>query len=154
MSGFLAYVLRFVPIPIGILAFYMIKSISLSGRKVRIYDSRRKSEPEAPTDGGRGGNLCDYGRFGSFVRDMLIVNGSFCRGRKIDCAFLGFSKLGLISSSNLSQLSAYLRKAPIRKIDVFLDENNGLLDELLELGKTSGILLSYSSECRLGVIRV
>lgn len=154
MSGFVSYLMNFVPIPLGILAFYLIRSVRLSGRKVRIYTEvggKAKGEDSGGL-AGRPADLSLHGKFESFVRSMLIVNGRLGKRRRKEYSAVGFSEIGVLSVQNLESLPEYLARGRRERIGVFLTGAGSLPKELLAFGKGSGILVSYSSDNKLDVI--
>lgn len=157
MTGFLSYLLNFIPIPIGILALYVIKSIHISSRKIRVYGSDRKVRRHSDYSGKNVRCLShsispNRGTFRSFAREMLIVNGKLSKSSKIENAALIFCRIGLMSARNVNSLSQYLAKTPKKRIHLFLNDDAFLFECIMAFGDVSGILIAYSLDCGLDFV--
>jgi|GEM_PF-6189407 hypothetical protein len=151
MNVFLSYILNFIPVPIGILAFYVIRSIRISSKKIRICDDENNRrtylsnaiENQMPID------CSSLRKFEIFVKDMLIVSGVSVRRGRPNYPSIGFSKIGVINIQNLESMPEYLMRMRKERIILFVHRPESLLVELLAFGKTSGILISYSLDYKL-----
>lgn len=150
MIGLSSYVYDFAPIPIGMLAFYIIRSIKLSGRRIRIYneDTGRKFPDSSlrQADGTYAAN-----DFQGFIKTALIVNGKFPRRRPKSPHLLVFRELGILDSRNVMTVGKYLKISKKNKISVFSSNDGDLLREALGFSNASGFLLAYSLNSALDI---
>lgn len=148
MNGFLSYILNFLPILLGIGAFYLIKSVRITGKKIKIYQNG-KDRQHAPKGHLDSHEKPDSSRFENLILEELIIRGKLGK-RKISNYFSeGFSEAGIIGTDNLQRLPDYAMEIHRRDITLFLREKEVLFGELLAFGKVSGILIGYSSNCKI-----
>ncbi len=160
MSALLSYLESLAPIPAGIVMFIIIKSLRLSGRRIRIIEGEQTEELR------HGGGMerplavkirtqmrekrANHPRYEAFVRDVLIINGKLSARYKSGAAL--FAGTGVISVGEVCMLPEYIAKTRKDRIWVFLERREGMLPELLRYGRSSGILISYSMDSKLGFV--
>lgn len=148
MNLLFTYVADFSPIFIGILTFYMIRSVHLSRHRVKIYYSPRKRRDVFETHAREDSERLIFRTFKEYVKDELIISGILSR-RKINYGKVAFSKFGIIADENLHLLSKYLKVYKKNQIILFLSDQDIFINQILRFGVISGLLLAYAIDYKL-----
>lgn len=137
----ITYFINFLPILIGILAFYFIKSIKLSKNKIRIYTKCGVAGNQTQNSDIHFG-IDKINKFDNIIKDELITAGLLKKGVKINSS-MAFSILGFIERSNISCLNIYSKKHSKNKISLFYNKDGDILEVFLQFGGISGMLIAY-----------
>lgn len=159
MTQTVSYLVNFIPIAVGILAFYVLSSLHLSRNTVKIdtqtaIDCSNDTIPENNQENCQQARDEDERRiiFENTVRDMLIVNGKSCRSGTINYDKEGFIKLGMLDSTKIYRLPGFLKAARPESLSLFYSSKPDLSRELTMFGECSGILLGYMLDSRLKIM--
>lgn len=155
MSLFFSYITNFLPIPLGILAFYVIRSVSISKSKIKIYNreiriNSTRTPPAKEID--KFSNPSREEKLDLVVKDMLIVQGLLDRKNKFEEKFLAFTKFGVIDIASIEKLEIYLRLSKKNRLVLFVSESEIFLSIFEDFGLASGILIAYLMDYKIDVL--
>ena len=132
------YLMRLLPIVIGVLAAYMLTKINISSRKVSVLPSSSLSL--CPSEEVRFDSIDRKLLFRKYSFDELIINGKL-EVSTSNIESLAFYKLGLIDAKSLNLRKHYAFRK-IRRIKIFFIRKEELLNTMA-FGPMSGIIMAY-----------
>ena len=144
----ISYITEFVPLVFGIFAFLLLKSLSLSRAKIRLWSSFKQEET---VDHSTRRVTDRHSTFYETAKDMLIVAGFLKRKNEADLEALAFSKFGLIRIEPDSIGKRNFNR--VGSLKVFLYGRERIGKEIIFCSRTSGILLQYIAAGKLEVLR-
>jgi len=149
MNKLLAYLSGFLPILIGLVFFFILKSLTLYKNRIKIStdvhlgaiialeDLNFEYEPKQAVKD-----------FGVVARDLLIINGIYPRSSgQLDQKAL--KELGYADLSRLDRIKGAVES---QELTIFTSDKHYFISKMLNSGRASGIMLAYAASDKLKII--
>jgi hypothetical protein len=158
MSLSIGYFWNFIPIPLGILFFYMVRSFKISKETIKVYLNKVEYTGNLPYNNNpKTENEEDpYPKdlFDMFGKEELIVNGLLSKKTDDDYKPLCRKELGILDFRSGDPLKPSTDSISGDRIIIFSADRREFLDRILRFDPFSGFLLHYVLASKLRIVTI
>lgn len=140
------WILDFLPIPLGICAFLVIKSLRISIDRIKIIreDDADAEFLERIHDGFHKQPIHKSCASGKKLIDLAIISGNFVEAKKLNRVGIISRKGSFLIKLEVRALARAVLKAKTDKITILASDNPSLRRFVLRYSKVSGTLIWYA----------
>jgi hypothetical protein len=158
MSFSISYLWNFIPIPLGILFFYVARSFKISKDTIKVYLDRIEYTGNLPCKNNQEMERERYpyleDLFNIFRREELIINGLLSGIEDNSYKSLCKRELGILDFRFGDPSKPFANLILEDRISVFSTGRREFLDRILRFDPFSGLLLHYVLVSRIRIVTI